>query len=83
VAVVGLIFIGKDDTSKVGGSPAVFVDDETNELVIQGFTETDAATLAVINGHSRTAPGESSVRVPPHLMAKIMEATDVIKARST
>ncbi|GAA4225023.1 hypothetical protein GCM10022254_05980 [Actinomadura meridiana] len=79
---MALIFFGKDDNSKAGGSPAVFVDDETNELVFQGITETDPETLAIIDRHSRTMPNESSVRVPPHLVAKIMEAIDVIRARS-
>ena len=79
---MALLFIGKDGGSKAGGSPAVFVDEETNELVLQGITETDLEVLATINEHSRTMPNESSVRVPAHLTAAIMEAIDVIRARS-
>jgi hypothetical protein len=76
---MALRFIGKDDTSRNGGSPAVLVDEETGELVLQGYTVTDPATLAEINGYSLTAPGESSVRVPPHMAEKIMEALNVIR----
>ncbi|WP_205717516.1 hypothetical protein [Actinomadura soli] len=50
-----LEFYGKDDTSRNQGSPAVFVDHARGELVFQGWTETDAAVLAEISSHSRTA----------------------------
>ncbi|MDX6741752.1 hypothetical protein [Actinocorallia sp. A-T 12471] len=79
---MALRFIGKDDESKSGGSPAVFVDEETNELVFQGLTVTDVEELAVIDGHSRTMPGESSLRMPARMAATIMEALDVIRDRS-
>jgi len=80
---MALVFIGKDDGSKAGGSPAVFVDDETGELVLQGFTVTDPAELQTIDNHSRTLSHESAVKIPPHMADKIMEALDVIRARFT
>ncbi|MCD0447867.1 hypothetical protein LO762_01455 [Actinocorallia sp. API 0066] len=79
---MALRFIGKDDESKAGGSPAVFVDEETGDLVFQGLTVTDAGTLAEIDRRSRTMPEESSVRVPARMAATIMEALDVIRGRS-
>ncbi|MEV4096804.1 hypothetical protein [Streptosporangium saharense] len=75
-AVVALVFFGKDDKSRNGGSPTVALDSETGELVIQGYTVTDPTVLAEIDGYSRTAPDESSVRFPltPHLRAVLLEA---------
>lgn len=77
---MALVFIGKDDTSRNGGSPAVLVDTDTKELVIQGYTETEPNTLQVIDSCSRTADNESSVRLPidAHMAAVLKEALDVI-----
>lgn len=41
-----LVFIGKDDESKAGGSSAVFVGDENGELVLQGVTLTGPQRVA-------------------------------------
>ncbi|MBO2453938.1 hypothetical protein J4573_43095 [Actinomadura barringtoniae] len=75
---MALEFIGKDDTSKNQGSPAVFVDRATGELVFQGWTETDMAVLAEISSYSRTAANESSVRVPARMKPAILKALEAL-----
>ncbi|MFC4905779.1 hypothetical protein [Actinomadura gamaensis] len=75
---MALEFYGKDDTSKNQGSPAVFVDRATNELIFQGWSETDAAVLAEISSHSRTASDESSVRLPARMKPAILKALEAL-----
>lgn len=75
---VALEFYGKDETSKNQGSPAVFVDRETRELVFQGWTETDAAVLAEISSYSRTSENESSVRMPARMKPIILRALEAL-----
>lgn len=40
--VVALRFIAKDPESKTGASPTVWVDDETGEVVVQGWLPGEA-----------------------------------------
>jgi hypothetical protein len=54
--------------------PAVFTDEETGDLLVQGWTVTDAATLAEVDSHSRVAADESVVRLPARMRATILEA---------
>ncbi|MFD0901488.1 hypothetical protein [Actinomadura sediminis] len=76
--IVALEFYGKDDTSKNQGSPAVFVDRATGELLFQGWTETDAAVLDEISSYSRTASNESSVRMPARMKPVILRALEAL-----
>jgi hypothetical protein len=75
---MALAFYGKDDPSKNQGSPAVFVDHATSELVFQGWTETDGAVLAEISSHSHTAENESSVRLPARMKPMILKALEAL-----
>lgn len=75
---MALEFYGKDDTSKHQGSPAVFVDHAAGEIVLQGWTETDAAVLAEISSYSRTAENESSVRLPARMKPVILKALEAL-----
>ncbi|MFI6514277.1 hypothetical protein ACIBF1_01795 [Spirillospora sp. NPDC050679] len=75
---MALEFYGKDDASKNQGSPAVFVDRATGELVFQGWTERDAAVLAEISSHSRTVEDESSVRLPARMKPMILKALEAL-----
>ncbi|WP_067490402.1 hypothetical protein [Actinomadura hibisca] len=79
---MALEFYGKDDTSKNQGSPAVFIDRVTGEIVFQGWTETDAAVLAEISSHSRTAANESSVRLPARMKPIILKALEALDGRA-
>jgi hypothetical protein len=71
---MALKFIGKDPESGADNCPAVFVEDETGDFLLQGWTVTDPDTLTAIAGHSRIADDESVVRLPARMRAIIMEA---------
>lgn len=43
---MALEFVGKDPESDTNNCPAVFIDEETGDFLLQGWTVTDAATLA-------------------------------------
>ena len=69
-----LRFIGIDPQTGGDHCPAVFVDEETGDFLLQGWTVTDPGTLAAIAGHSPIADNESVVRLPARMQAIIMEA---------
>jgi hypothetical protein len=71
---VALEFIGKDPESDTNNCPAVFVEEETGDLLFQGWTVTDLATLTDAGRYSPLADNESLVRVPARMRAIIMEA---------
>jgi hypothetical protein len=52
----------------------VFVEEETGDLLFQGWTVTDPVVLAEVDGHSRIADSESVVRLPARMRAIILEA---------
>ncbi|MQA83021.1 MAG: hypothetical protein GEV10_31985 [Streptosporangiales bacterium] len=66
-------FLCKNPDSKVENCPAVFVDDETGDLLIQGWIETDPATLATAAEHSPLAENEMIVRLPASMRELILE----------
>ena len=69
-----LRFIGIDPATGGDHCPAVFVDEETGDFLLQGWTVTDPGTLAAIAGHSPIADNESVVRLPARMQAIILEA---------
>lgn len=69
-----LIFVAIDPDTDTEHCPAVFIAEETGDLLVQGWTVTDAAVLAEVDGHSRIADDESVVRLPARMRAIIMEA---------
>jgi hypothetical protein len=71
---VTLRFIGKDPESDTNNCPAAFVEDETGDLLIQGWTVTDSAVLEESGKHSPLATSESLVRLPARMRQTIMEA---------
>jgi hypothetical protein len=71
---VALKFVGKDPESDTNNCPAVFVEEETGDLLFQGWDVTDPAVLADAGTHSPLAGGESVVRLPTRMRAIIMEA---------
>jgi hypothetical protein len=54
--------------------PAVFVEEETGDLLFQGWTVADSATLAEVSRRSPIADNESVVRLPMRMRATILEA---------
>lgn len=79
-----LQFIGIDPQTGQDKSPTVFVDEETNDIVIQGFkpsgeTETEVAAFEV-PGHAVGIPDdEAVVRIPARMAPFLREACDVVE----
>jgi hypothetical protein len=71
---VALEFIGKDPESDTNNCPAVFIEEETGDFLLQGWTVTDPAMLDDAGKHSPLADNESLVRVPARMRAILMEA---------
>lgn len=75
-----LRFLAIDPATGKGSCPAVFVDDETGDLLFQGWTQTDSRVLAEAAGHSPLAANESVVRLPARMRELIKEAMDAASA---
>jgi hypothetical protein len=71
---MALEFIGIDPGTDGDNCPAVFIEEETGDLLFQGWTVTDAQTLAEAGKHSPIADNESLVRLPAWMRAIIQEA---------
>jgi hypothetical protein len=69
-----LKFIAIDPDTNGDHCPAVFIEEETGDLLVQGWTVTNPATLEEVDGHSRIADDESVVRLPARMRAIILEA---------
>ncbi|WP_328408801.1 hypothetical protein OG542_05815 [Streptomyces violaceus] len=75
-----LRFVGKDPESGDHGCPAVWVDEETQDLVIQGV-KADAATLARTVRDSPLPDHEGVIRLPQRMIPLVREALDGAKPR--
>ncbi|MEV7109660.1 hypothetical protein [Streptomyces anulatus] len=71
-----LRFVGKDPESGDHGCPAVWVDENTKDLVIQGVAA-DSDTTARTVQDSPLPAHESVVRLPQRLIPLLREALDV------
>lgn len=71
---MALEFVAIDPDTDTDHCPAVFVEEETGDLLFQGWTVTSPATLAEVDGHSRIADNESVVRLPARMRDIILEA---------
>lgn len=80
---MALLFIGIDPDTQDNGSPTIWVDQESRDLVIQGWradetTETSCATFT-IPGHAQGIPeNETVIRIPARMAAMMRKACDVI-----
>lgn len=68
-----LRFVGKDPESGAHGCPAVWVDEATQDLVIQGVTA-DAVTTALTVRDSPLPAHESVVRLPRRMIPLLRKA---------
>jgi hypothetical protein len=71
---MGLKFIAIDPGTDGDNCPAVFIDEETGDMLFQGWTVTDPAILVDAAQHSPVADNESIVRLPARMRATILEA---------
>lgn len=69
-----LRFLTIDPDTNGDHCPAVFVDEETGDLVFQGWTVSNTTDLEQVGAHSRIADNESVVRLPARMKAQILEA---------
>ncbi|MFE9645329.1 hypothetical protein ACFYO0_14670 [Streptomyces sp. NPDC006365] len=81
---MALQFIGIDPNTGDGESPTVWVDQEKNELVFQGWKpgpELEAECAAFeVPGHAKGIPDhEAVIRIPARMVATIREACDAVE----
>jgi hypothetical protein len=74
--LMALRFVGIDPETGGDHCPAVFIDQETGDFLLQGWTVTETDTLADIAGHSPIADNESVVRLPARMRAIFQEAVN-------
>ena len=68
------VFIAIDPDTTGDHCPAVFAEEETGDLLFQGWTVTDPQILAEVAQHSPIADNESVVRLPARMRQIILEA---------
>jgi hypothetical protein len=71
---VALKFLAIDPGTDGDNCPAVFTEEDTGDLLFQGWTVTEPGTLAEAGKHSPMADNESLVRLPARMRAVILEA---------
>ncbi|NKY99504.1 hypothetical protein HGB44_17800 [Nocardiopsis dassonvillei subsp. albirubida] len=72
---MSLKFIGKDPESDTKGSPTVFVDEDTADMVIQGW-KAGEDTLTACREVGTIPDHEAVVRVPARMVKILREACD-------
>ncbi|MFD5084000.1 hypothetical protein ACFWOG_15345 [Kitasatospora sp. NPDC058406] len=73
---MALRLIWKDDKSPDGNSPTIFVDEETRDLVIQGY-RLDTRTEEEVHAAGNVPDYENVVRMPAHVVDAVRKACDV------
>jgi hypothetical protein len=87
-AGVDLQFIGIDPSTGGGGSPTVWVEEETADLVLQGVRAEEALEALIsgtewVTGHERGVPShETVIRVPARMVPILRKACDVAERRA-
>ncbi|WP_300613985.1 hypothetical protein [Trebonia sp.] len=73
---MALRFVGIDPDTGGDNCPAVFIDEETGDFLLQGWMVTNPDTLADIAGYSPIADDESVVRLPARMREILLEAVN-------
>lgn len=76
---MALRFVGKDPESGDHRSPAVWVDEETRDLVVQGWTA-DGETVSASSRDVPVPGHESVIRVPKRMIPLLREALRVAES---
>ena len=71
---MALRFLAIDPNTNGDNCPALFLEEETGDLLFQGWTVTNPQTLAESSQHSPLAENESLVRLPARMRTIILEA---------
>jgi hypothetical protein len=74
--IMRLSFVGITPDTPDNGCPAVYVDEDTGDIWIQGPAVTDSEALAEVAQHSPIGAGEAVVKVPPIMKSFVMEAVN-------
>jgi hypothetical protein len=69
-----LRFIGVDPETPQNGSPTIWVDEEDQSIVIQGWKIADEATLRQIQATGPIPDHETVLRLPRRMVAYLREA---------
>ncbi|MFL4496729.1 hypothetical protein ACJ6WD_36635 [Streptomyces sp. VTCC 41912] len=83
-----LRFIGIDPSTGGGGSPTVWVEEGSADLVLQGqeaeeLLKSQVAETAWVPGHDRGIPAhETVIRIPARMVPILREACDVAEQRA-
>ncbi|MDT0449951.1 hypothetical protein [Streptomyces hesseae] len=83
-----LTFIGIDPETTGGGSPTVWVHDDTADLVLQGEEAEELLKAQIgetdwVPGHDRGIPAhETVIRIPARMVPILREACDVAERRA-
>lgn len=78
---MALTFIGIDPNTGQNGSPTAWVDTDTADIVLQGYTADEVTRQECIEnsapGHAKGIPDhETIIRIPAHLVPLLREACD-------
>jgi hypothetical protein len=73
---MALVFIGIDPVTPGGNCPSVWIDDQTGDMVFQGWEETDEANRAAIASRSPILDHERIVRLPARMVPIVREAVE-------
>ena len=71
---MALRFLAIDPDTNGDNCPALFLEEETRDLLFQGEAVTDQETLAESGQHSPLGDAEGLVRLPARMRAIILEA---------
>jgi hypothetical protein len=71
-----LSFVGITPDTPDNGCPAVYVDEDTGDIWVQGEMVTGAAALAEVALHSPIGAREALVKLPPVMRSFVMEAVN-------
>ncbi|WP_147339426.1 hypothetical protein [Actinomadura spongiicola] len=74
---MALVCIGIDPETNEDKCPAVFVDTDTGDFVLVGWTVTDPETLAGVAEHTPVADYETVVRLPARMREIVLQALEV------
>jgi hypothetical protein len=76
---MSLRFVGIDPDTPENGSPTIWVDEETGELVIQGWKEISERMMAEIIATGPIPDHEIVLRLPPRMIPILLEACGVVR----
>jgi hypothetical protein len=78
---MALLFIGIDPNTGHNGSPTVWVDPGTGDLVVQSYIADEPTRQECVDstapGHAKGIPDhETAIRIPPHMIPILRRACD-------